>query len=284
MTRRPHFPLPNTHGNGQIHRHAWFKSAHVSPRHVDVWLPPGYNEQPKMRYPVFYMHDGQNLFDPVLAFAGVDWGIDEAMTMLMHEHGLPGAIVVGVWNTPARRREYMPQKPLDTPALSPLRAQFIHEQGGAPLADAYLAFLVEELKPFIDAHYRTLPQQRHTFIMGSSMGGLISLYAICEYPHIFGGAACVSTHWTFGGEMLVDAMAAHLPDPATHTLYFDFGTETIDAPYEPFQRRMDTHLRHAGYEEGRNWVTAKFEGAEHSESAWRLRAYIPLGFLLSQFP
>lgn len=274
--------LPNTNGNGTIRRHAWFASAHVAARHVDVWLPPGYDEQLQKRHPVFYMHDGQNLFDPALSFAGVDWGIDEAITSLIFQHGLPGAIVVGIWNTPTRRREYMPQKPLETPALAAVRAQFTHEQGGPPLSDAYLQFIVTELKPFVDAHYHTLPDPAHTFVMGSSMGGLISLYAISEYPHIFGGAGCVSTHWTFGGDALVDAMAANLPDPATHKLYFDFGTETIDAPYEPFQRRMDGWLRHAGYEEGRNWVTTRFDGADHSEAAWRDRTIIPLGFFLNQ--
>lgn len=274
--------IPNTDGNGSIRRHARFASAHVAARHVDVWLPPGYHEQPEKRHPVFYMHDGQNLFDPALSFAGVDWGVDEAITALMSEHDLPGAIVVGIWNTPARRREYMPQKPLERPGLASLRDVFIREQGGPPLADAYLRFIVTELKPFIDAHYRTRPEASHTFVMGSSMGGLISLYAISEYPHIFGGAGCVSTHWTFGGDALVDAMAANLPDPATHKLYFDYGTETIDAPYEPYQRRMDDWLRRAGYEEGRNWVTARFDGADHSEVAWRERTFIPLGFFLSQ--
>ncbi len=278
------YPIPNTDGIGSIDRHAWFASRFAAPRHVDVWLPPGYEENPFGRYPVVYMHDGQNLFDPALAFAQIDWGVDEAIAYLMYEHGMRGSIVVGVWNTPARRREYMPQQPLEQPSLAIIRQRFIREQGGAPLSGAYLRFLAEELKPFIDSKYRTLPGQPHTFTMGSSMGGLISLYAISQYPHIFGGAACISTHWTFGGDALVDAMAAHLPNPDRHTLYFDFGTETVDAPYEPFQRRMDEHLRRAGYNEGRNWVTAKFDGADHSEAAWRARVYIPLGFLLSQMP
>ena len=119
-----------------------------------------------------------------------------------------------------------------------------------------------------------------TLVMGSSMGGLISLYAISEYPQVFGGAGCVSTHWPIGGYELVDEMAQILPDPATHRLYFDFGTETLDSTYEPFQHRMDDRLREAGYVEGVNWVTYKFEGAEHSERSWRERVHIPLEFLL----
>jgi len=117
-------------------------------------------------------------------------------------------------------------------------------------------------------------------VMGSSMGGLISLYAVSEYPHVFGGAGCVSTHWPAGGDLLVDAMASTLPPASTHKLYFDFGTETLDSEYEPFQQRMDSHLRQAGYVENKNWLTLKFDGAEHSEKSWRERVEIPLAFLL----
>jgi hypothetical protein len=90
----------------------------------------------------------------------------------------------------------------------------------------------------------------------------------------------VSTHWSAGRQELVDEMASRLPDPSDHRLYFDFGTETLDSEYEPYQRRMDEHLRQAGYRENENWVTRKFEGAEHSERSWRERVHIPLEFLL----
>jgi enterochelin esterase-like enzyme len=148
------------------------------------------------------------------------------------------------------------------------------------VADAYLAFLVDELKPFVDAGYRTLPDQTHTFVMGSSMGGLISLYALTEYPQAFGGAGCLSTHWPAGGAGLVDYFGEVLPAPGAHKLYFDFGTETLDHTYEPFQTRLDGHLRRAGYTPGRDWLTRKFPGADHSESAWRERVHLPLEFLL----
>lgn len=110
------------------------------------------------------------------------------------------------------------------------------------------------------------------------MGGLISLYALEQYPHLFGGAGCLSTHWPTGEEMLVDYLGAHLPQAGAHRLYFDFGTATLDWNYEPFQRRMDEHLRAAGYREDVDWMTRKFEGAEHNEAAWRARVHIPLEF------
>jgi predicted alpha/beta superfamily hydrolase len=226
------------------------------------------------------MHDGQNLFDNPASFGGESWRIDLAITRLMGEGKIRAAIVVGVWNSAIRWRDYMPQIPYEAPAMQKHHPAFLERAGGPPTSDAYLRFLLDELKPFIDSKYCTLPDQQNTFVMGSSMGGLISLYAISEYPQVFGGAGCVSTHWSIGGNELVDELARHLPGPSSHKLYFDFGTETLDSEYEPYQRRMDEHLRRAGYRENENWVTLKFEGAEHSERSWRERVHIPLEFLL----
>jgi predicted alpha/beta superfamily hydrolase len=151
-------PNPST-----IVRHSDVASAHVAARNVDVYLPEGYDPSGSTRYPVLYMHDGQNLFSTETAYGGVEWRIDEVMDSLQLK-----AIVVGVWNSPKRFHEYAP---MDS------------------LSDAYLRFLVTELKPFIDSTYATKPDRENTFIMGSSMGGLISLYAVSEYPEVFGGAA-----------------------------------------------------------------------------------------------
>jgi enterochelin esterase-like enzyme len=112
------------------------------------------------------------------------------------------------------------------------------------------------------------------------MGALISAYAMAEYPETFGGAACISTHWPAGDGAVIDYLAKHLPAPGAHKFYFDYGTETLDASYEPFQQRMDAVMKSAGYTEGRDWVTQKFPGAEHSEKSWRQRVEVPLQFLL----
>ncbi|MFO1372068.1 MAG: alpha/beta hydrolase-fold protein [Candidatus Competibacteraceae bacterium] len=272
--------IPLSDGAGCISRHTDFPSRYITPRHVDVWCPSNDAVTPTTRYPVIYMHDGQNLFDPALSFIGVDWGMDEAMMRLVQNTGRPGATIVGVWNSPLRMREYMPHKPLFTLRGQPLLPRFIEQAGGEPLSEPYLKFLTEELKPFIDAAYPTLPGQSHTFVMGSSMGGLISLYALIEYPDIFGGAGCLSTHWPIGEEVLVDSLGAALPKAGRHKLYFDYGTETLDAAYEPYQRQMDEWVKAAGYQAGRDWSTRKFDRAEHSERAWRARVHIPLTFLL----
>jgi predicted alpha/beta superfamily hydrolase len=263
---------------GALERHEKFKSRFITPRPVDVWYPPGYFENTPGCYPVIYMHDGQNLFDSTMAFGGAGWEIDKTISRLMDAQKICGAIVAGIWNTDMRWREYMPQKPYKS--LEGRHENFINTYGGEPVSDAYLRFIVEELKPFIDSNYRTLPDQPNTFVMGSSMGGLVSLYAISEYPEIFGGAGCLSTNWPAGENELVDEMAKNLPDPQTHKLYFDYGTEGLDALYGPYQKQMDEYLRRAGYMENQNWMTLRFADADHSENAWRERVEIPLSFLL----
>jgi predicted alpha/beta superfamily hydrolase len=263
---------------GTLHRHAQFPSALVEPRNVDVWLPPGYNTEKGSRFPVIYMHDGQNLFDPASAFGGVDWGVDEAIARLVDAGDIDGAIVVGIWNRDERRwLEYMPQKALPSPAALD---RFREQAGGNPLSDRYLQFLVREVKPFVDETYRTLPGRESTFVMGSSMGGLVSLYALCEYPHIFQGAGCLSTHWPASDGIVIDYLRRALPPPGNHRFYFDFGTETLDAGYEVYQQQADAVMRAVGYREGVDWLTRKFPGAEHSERSWRERVHIPLLFFL----
>jgi predicted alpha/beta superfamily hydrolase len=267
---------------GTVERLEKFESKHVASRYVDVWLPPSYSlpKAKRRRYPVIYVHDGQNLFDPASSFIGVDWGIDETMTRLIGEKTIPEAIIVAIWNTSKRLSEYMPQKPLEQLAEADLDAMFKPVRR-EPLGDAYLRYLVTELKPAIDAHYRTLPDRAHTSLMGSSLGGLISLYAVCEYPDVFGGAACLSTAWQVANGVTVRELKKSLPDPRTHRLYFDFGTGTNDGSIEPFQQQVDALLKESGYTNGVNWVTQKFPGEEHSERAWRKRVHLPLQFLLN---
>ncbi|NJD32277.1 MAG: alpha/beta hydrolase [Gammaproteobacteria bacterium] len=274
-------PVAGPGVTGTLLRYPSMPSQHVAARNVDVWLPPGYGKDTGKRYPVLYMHDGQNLFDPATAFGGVDWGVDEAMTRMIAAGEVREAIVVGIWNTPKRREEYMPQRAVkgvvdfNVPGSERVRAEEI-------ISDEYLAFLVDELKPFIDANYRTLPDRANTYIMGSSMGGLVSQYAMSMYPEVFGGAGCVSTHWPAGDGVALEDFATHLPDPATHRYWFDFGTETLDSSYEPYQGRADEALRKAGYVEGSNWITHKYPCAEHSEKSWRLRVHEPLEFLIGR--
>jgi predicted alpha/beta superfamily hydrolase len=256
-----------------------FPSEYVVSRNIDIWLPPSYDRDSGTRYPVLYMHDGQNLFNPETSFIGVDWGIDETMTGLIEQGKIRETIVVGIWNTSRRFHEYMPQRPVEELVESGI-LDFRAEGFEMPCSDDYLKFIVEELKPFIDESYPTLTGRNDTYIMGSSMGGLISLYAACEYPDVFGGAGCISTHWPVGNGLVLMYLKKSLPPPGGNLFYFDYGTETIDSLYEPFQLKADAIIYEAGYTEGEDWITMKFEGHEHSEKAWRKRVHIPLEFLL----
>ena len=276
------YRAPALSATGHVDSYQDVPSAHVPARNVDVWLPAGYAAHPRKRYPVLYMHDGQNLFDPALSYIGVDWGVDEAMTKLIAEGRAREAIVVGIWNTPLRLQEYMPRKAVTGESL----AIGVEGMGDLPsasiISDGYLDFIVHELKPFIDATYRTRTGRDDTFVMGSSMGGLISLYAAAEHPDVFGGVGAVSTHWPIGNGVMIDWLGTHLPDPRTHRLYFDHGTATLDAQYAPFQQRMDAIARDHGYSNDRNFSSRVFQGAEHSERAWNARVQVPLEFLLGR--
>ena len=178
---------------GKIIRYENFRSGYVDSRNVDVWLPDGYS--PENKYAVLYMHDGQMLFDSTHTWNHQEWGVDETMTKLKKEGRIKDCIVVAVWNIPEKRfAEYFPQKIIDS-IPEPTRNKILSKQlKVTPRADNYLKFLVRELKPFIDSSYSTHRDPVNTCIMGSSMGGLISIYALCEYPGVFGGAACLSIH------------------------------------------------------------------------------------------
>ncbi len=276
---------------GKVERYENFPSQWVQARTVDVWLPEGYT--PQKHYAVLYMHDGQMLFDSTSTWNGQEWGIDETMQELVHKQAIQACIVVGIWNTgTGRHADYFPQKPFYQ--LSQAQQAYILglNKGSllvqGPVSDAYLKFVVQELKPFIDTHYATRPQRKHTFMAGSSMGGLISLYGICEYPQIFGGVACLSTHWPgifeqqdYIPNVLLTYLQQHLPSPRSHRLYFDYGTATLDALYEKHQQKADSLIKLQGYTT-HNWQTLVFPGADHSEKAWHKRLATPIVFLLGK--
>ena len=263
-----------------IRRHDNFPSKFVPARQVHVWLPDNYEQKPKVHYTVLYMHDGQNLFDPKTATAGETWGVAEALSRLMAAGTVRPALIVSIFNTPARMTEYWPERPLTHPNGGQLLHKFRDVVQQPIRSDSYLRFLVEELKPFIDQTYRTYPTCEETFIMGSSMGGLISLYALCEYPTVFRGAGCVSTHWPVVEGVIVPYLESALPRAGQHKLYFDYGTATLDALYPPLQKPVDDLMPLKGYEAGVDWLTRRFDGAKHNEPAWRARIDIPLNFLL----
>lgn len=271
------------------------QSKFTDPRKVVVWLPTGYKpDGPK--YAVLYMHDGQNLFDKSTAGYGMEWGIDETLDRLIRERKVRPTIVVGIWNTQKRLREYVPSKAFEhLPSRYMDRVRGLY--GGDPLSDGYLKFIVDELRPTIDKRFHVKTDRANTAIMGSSMGALISLYAIDEYPRVFGAAGMMSTHWplflpTEGHKAISDEeyevvssaferyLAPALPDPKSHRLYFDHGSETLDAAYARYQNRIDAVVERRGYRRDLNWISRNFPGQAHNEMSWSSRVDLPLQFLL----
>jgi len=218
-------------------------------RTVRIYLPPGYTHG-KRRYPVLYMHDGQNLFDEATANAAGEWGVDETLNALAKSRGLK-VIVVGIDHGGAER-------------IHELNAWDNPEFGKGEGAQ-YLSFIVDVLKPWIDQHYRTLPDRRHTMIMGSSMGGLISSYAISRYPQVFGGAGIFSPAYWLAPQAFADTQAR--PPPRTDRVYFYAGGSESESMV-PDIKRMAALLRLGGLPAKNLQVRVNPVG-RHNEAAWR---------------
>jgi hypothetical protein len=266
---------------------------YANERIIDVWLPEGYSK--KNKYSVLYAQDGHNLFDATIMFNNQEWRLDEVTDSLMTAGKIKNTIIVGVHCTRHRFEEYLPQKAM----------AYLSDEGRAALkneietckSDIYLKFVVDELKPFIEKHYRVRKGPDNTCIIGSSMGGLISAYAICEYPDVFGSAACISTHWPglipsprdttyasregYFAEAMCRYLEENLPDPSNHKIYFDHGDMTLDSTYGNYQKAVDKVMEEAGYT-SENWMTRVYPGLAHVESSWASRVHIPLMFMLGK--
>jgi enterochelin esterase-like enzyme len=280
---------------GRLERIENFESTYVTSRNIDIWLPDGYTETEK--YAVLYMHDGQMLYDSTKTWNNQAWDVDDVAGVLQQSGETRKFIVVGIWNGQnTRHSDYFPEKALNflnTTQQDTLRAQLTrvgYDKGALNLnADNYLRFMVEELKPYIDSTYSVFTEKDNTFVMGSSMGGLISMYALCEYPDVFGGAAALSTHWIgatqFDHNPIPDAflsyLEANLPAIGGNKIYFDTGDQELDSFYPATQARVDEIMQQKGYTSD-FWVTRYFPGKGHNELAWKERLHIPLKFLLAK--
>jgi predicted alpha/beta superfamily hydrolase len=260
----------------EVHVHAWgrhsvqyhpdFASNFLPhPRTLAVWLPPGYHRDPARRFPVLYMGDGQNLFDPETAFAGNAWFADDVAEREVRAGRVEPLILVGVANSPDRLQEYGPRQAGD-------------------MAHDYGRFLVEEVKPFIDAEYRTLTGPEHTGVGGSSMGGLIALHLCQWYPDVFGRCAAMSPAlWWEHGYFLRNLMAA--PEWLDRCrVWLDMGTREGDT--EAGMRAMVRRVRRLarlferhGMREGEHFHVEVIEGGLHNEAAWSGRFDRVLRFL-----
>ena len=239
-------------------------------RDVIVYSPPDYKTNKKKRYPVLYLHDGQNLFDGATSFIpGQEWRVDETAQALIAAGKIEPVIIVGVYNTKDRVDEY-------TPA-----ADTKYKAGGK--ADLYGRMLVEELKPFIDSHYRTKKDATHTGLGGSSLGGLVSIYLALKYPDVFGRAAVVSPSVWFANKQIVQYVAALSKKPKVR-IWLDIGTKEGRTAEEAQQtlggaRLLRETLIQKGWKPEKDLNYFEAEGAVHNESAWAARVERILTFL-----
>jgi predicted alpha/beta superfamily hydrolase len=249
--------------SGDVRVHEHFASRNLgNERTVLVWLPPGYEKEVDQRYPVLYMHDGQNCFDAATSFAG-EWRADETAGELIKSGKIIPIIIVAVANSGAGRiDEY-------TPTADP------DEHRGGGTAELYAKFLIEEVKPFIDSHYRTLTDRNHTAVAGSSLGGLVSLYLAAKHGDVFSMAGSLSASVWWDHQQIVKSIAADPQILKHEKIWLDNGTaegkvEDRHFMVEALDSLIDS-MKKVGMVEGKDFVCRQIEGGEHNEKAWAAR-------------
>lgn len=242
---------------GNVRYHKNFEGRSVLPRDIIVWLPPSYDSQPYKYYPVLYMQDGQNVFDPSTSLFGIDWQIDETADSLIKSNSIQEIIVVGIYSSPKRGVEY----------------------NNTEFASEYMNFIIEELKAFIDKTYRTLPDKDNTAAGGSSSGGLISFILTWEHSDVFTKAACLSPAFKIDKVDYVAPLKQYVGAKKNIKIYIDNGGIGLEQQLQPGIDEMLTALKEKGFVEENDLLYFKDSYAEHTESAWAKRVYRFLKFM-----
>ena len=255
--------------SGNLRKHERFRSRFLhNQRDLIVYTPPGYREQTARRFPVLYLHDGQNLFDGTTSFIpGQDWHVAQTADACINGRVVAPLIIVGMYNTKARVREYTPTK---VPKL------------GGGRADRYARFLVEEVKPFVEREYRVLPGFRHTGIGGSSLGGLVSLYLGLKHSSIFGKIAALSPS-VWWNQLFIHRFVGDMNLALRPRIWLDIGTREGTRMVEDVERFRNILLQ-KGWRLEQDLHYERVEGAEHNEAAWAQRVRPFLQFLYPASP
>lgn len=247
---------------GDIRLHEKFHSKGLgNDRTVIVYVPPGYEKAAGARYPVLYMHDGQNLFDKGTSFMGLEWGADEAAERLIRAGRMEPIIIVGMYNTPDRMSEYTPWK---------------DDVRGGGKGEQYEQFVIEEVKPFVDGTYRTQPDRKHTAVAGSSLGGLISLDMCLRHPEVFSMGGVMSPALSWGEKRAIKEAKANCKALKECRIWLDMGSRE-GASLEYFSagiswtRELVTVFDGCGLAPGRDYYYFEDVGAVHNEGAWAQR-------------
>ena len=242
---------------GTVEYYHNLKGEGIKSRDVIVWLPPGYDESPDQRYPVLYMHDGQNIVDPLTSSFGVDWQIDEAADTLIRKNYIEPIIIVGIYNTPDRSSEYSEN---DT-------------------GYAYMEFVVSNLKPLIDRTYRTKSGREYTATGGSSLAGLISFMLAWYHSDIFSMAACISPALKISKYDIVTPVENYTDVRKKIKIYLDVGSIGLEDSLAIGVDEMISALKSQGFKGGEDLYWYKASNAEHSERFWVERIWRPLIFM-----
>lgn len=245
---------------GEVRYHRGIEAGGLLPRDVIVWLPPGYDDEPNCRYPVLYMQDGQNLFDPHTAAFKVDWRIDETADSLIQTGEIAPIIIVGIANTARRSQEYTP----------------------TPLGARYRNFVIHTIKPLIDENYRTLKDAQHTAIGGSSAGGIVSFMLAWEHPEIFSKAICMSPAFKIQDIDYVKNVRDYRGEKKDIAVYIDNGGIGLEERLQPGIDEMLNALEEKGFVRGIDYFWRKDENARHFEAAWGRRMPEALRLLFGQ--
>ena len=243
--------------SGDIRTHRNISGFNLKPRDLTVWLPPGYNTNPERRYPVIYMHDGQNMFDQQRSAFNSEWRLDETADSLITTNRIEPLIIVGIDNTPDRRREYADS---DTGRI-------------------YMKLVTDIIKPLIDHTYRTKSGRNFTATGGSSAGGLISFMLIWEHPEVFSRAACLSPAFKIQRIDYVRNVVNSKADQVSRRIYIDNGDEGLEALLLPGVFEMIAALEQKGLIPGQDFEWFPAQKAEHKENAWAKRTWRFLQFL-----
>lgn len=231
---------------GFVEYHRNFSGSGIKARDIVVWLPPEYSSESDRRYPVLYMHDGQNIVDPSTSSFQVDWQIDEAADSLIKQKLIEPLIIVGIYNTPQRNNEYSEN---DT-------------------GYAYMNFIVDSLKPFIDRNYRTKPDRQNTANGGGSLGGLISFILAWQYSEIFSKAFCFSPAFKIDRYNFVDNVLSYSGKKKEINLFICNGDDELDTRLQTGVDEMLNALTKNGYKERTDFYYVKAKSSQHGERDW----------------
>jgi predicted alpha/beta superfamily hydrolase len=234
---------------GSVKYHRGLKGEGIRDRDLIIWLPPGYEKDRNRRYPVIYMQDGQNLFDPLTSSFGVDWRMDETCDSLIRNGIIRPVIVAGIYNTGNRMAEYTPGK----------------------IGDDYMNFIIKTVKPMVDSCYRTLPDRRHTFVGGSSAGGTISFMLAWEHSEIFSKAFCLSPAFKVQNIDVIKNVNSYTGKKKKVEFYIDNGGKGLEERLQPGVDAMVKELEMKGYRRGKDLFLISAPEAEHNEAAWAKR-------------